>query len=265
MAKAAQDAGISVSGTKAELMQLMQAGKVFTKDVMPAFTKRVSEAAWKNNALAIALEKNLAPALQRVTNQTKLLQEAVYEAGAKDGMMYLAKQTQHLMDLGMTLSGFFGENLREGIFNIVTPIAILADSIDKLVNAYRELKKEVGETKVKKVPKDASFLQKIDTGLENTETILRKTLVKAPEMASRLLFPSPIDVFADIGWAIDNKQKLMPRPNIMGGSPMMALGQQLPRIVITPDSNGIIEYTATYVDEYNNNSVDAMVSFLDAD
>lgn len=263
MAKAAQDAGLSVSGTKAELLKLMELGKVMTKDVMPHFTKRVSEAAWKNNALSIALEKNLSPALQRVTNQTKLLQEAVYEAGAKDGMMYLAKQTQHLMDLGMSLSGVFGTTLRRAIWLVTTPIAVLSELIDKLIGKFGQLKAFVG---ISDNVRGTENVSPIDAFKQSDDSFLGK--VAAFGRAHMQNLAATALVFGDPLAAVTGESKNLGYLQFLKGS-SGSTPTQTPQVAvkvnIQPDTNNMVTFTQESIETYQNDMVDMMFNQYGAD
>ncbi len=54
MAKAAQDAGLSTSGTVKEMLELQKQGKLVSSEIIPHFSKRMSEAAKANGGLEAA-------------------------------------------------------------------------------------------------------------------------------------------------------------------------------------------------------------------
>ena len=79
MAKAAQDAGLSVSGTTQELGKLLDEGKVGSAQVLPFFAKRMEEAFGKN---ANANVNTISGSANRLTNELTFLVSALDESKA---------------------------------------------------------------------------------------------------------------------------------------------------------------------------------------
>ena len=75
MAKAAQDAGLSVNGTVAELMKLMEQGKVASDVILPHFAKRLHEAASANGGLEKAMNSNRAAMARLITSSQEAANE----------------------------------------------------------------------------------------------------------------------------------------------------------------------------------------------
>ncbi len=116
MAKAAQDAGISVSGSTQELGKLLDEGRVASADVLPFFAKRMEEAFGKN---AEANINTISGSANRLTNELALLITALddskvtsFWASMQNGLANMAKDLTYIVKSGswQDFFSFFGGN-----------------------------------------------------------------------------------------------------------------------------------------------------------
>jgi len=104
MAKAAQDAGLSVSGSTQELGKLLDEGKVASAEVLPFFAKRMEEAFGKN---ADANINTISGSANRLKNEFVLLVDALddskvtsFWASVQNGIADTFKDLKYLVNSG---------------------------------------------------------------------------------------------------------------------------------------------------------------------
>ena len=85
MAKAAQDAGLSVNGTVSEMMDLQQKGALLSEKVLPHFARRMSEAAQANGGLASAMNSNRV-AMNRMKTSMQSAADSFFQGGFSEGL-----------------------------------------------------------------------------------------------------------------------------------------------------------------------------------
>jgi tape measure domain-containing protein len=116
MAKAAQDAGLSVSGSTQELGKLLDEGRVASADVLPFFAKRMEEAFGKN---AEANVTTISGSANRLKNELTLLVSALddskvtsFWASMQNGLADMAKDLTYIVKSGswQDFFSFFGGN-----------------------------------------------------------------------------------------------------------------------------------------------------------
>jgi tape measure domain-containing protein len=114
MAKAAQDAGLSVSGSTQELGKLLDEGRVASAEVLPFFAKRMEEAFGKN---AQANVNTISGSANRLTNELALLITALddskvtsFWASMQNGLANMAKDLTYIVKSGSwkDFFSFFG-------------------------------------------------------------------------------------------------------------------------------------------------------------
>lgn len=129
MAKAAQDAGISTSGTVKELGELMKKGEVASAKVLPFFAKQLRLIANDNDALSIALEKNLSPALGRATLGLQEMQDAIFKGGLKDSIMFLLSGFSKMTEEAGSVAKGIGAFLGGALFGLTFPIRLVTAAL----------------------------------------------------------------------------------------------------------------------------------------
>ncbi len=85
MAKAAQDAGISVDGTVKSMMELQQKGALISSEVLPHFAKRLSDAAQANGGLNSALNSNRV-AMNRMITSFQMAADTFFKSNFSEGL-----------------------------------------------------------------------------------------------------------------------------------------------------------------------------------
>ncbi len=138
MAKAAQDAGLTVKGTALELEVLMKKGKLMSADVLPFFAKRLQEFANANGALESKLNSNRV-AMNRLKSSYEIAADEFFSAGWGEGLTELfndlAKNIQGLNPLLRGFGRIFGSVMR-GISTAITlvsaPFKVFGMLLDKV-------------------------------------------------------------------------------------------------------------------------------------
>lgn len=138
MAKAAQDAGLTVNGTALELEDLMKKGKLRSADVLPFFAKRLQEFANANGALESKLNSNRV-AMNRLKSSYEIAANEFFDAGWGEGLTELFNDlAKNIKGLNPLLRGFgriFGSVMR-GISTAITlvsaPFKVFGMLLDKV-------------------------------------------------------------------------------------------------------------------------------------
>lgn len=111
MALAAQDAGISVSGSVAEMLKLQQTGSLISEKVLPHFGRRMREAAKANGGLDAALNSNRV-AMNRMMFSISEAADLVFKSGFATGLTELfntsAESIVGLKELWQSLGAIIG-------------------------------------------------------------------------------------------------------------------------------------------------------------
>ena len=138
MATAAVEAGL-ISGSKtsqereAALFKLMEQGKLLSAEVLPAFGRQLSLLANENNGLALALDKNLSPALGRATNHFLEMQNAFFEGGWKEGLLFIIRnfndQARDIKALFSALGGVVEQILAITVGKVQLVTAVILDML----------------------------------------------------------------------------------------------------------------------------------------
>lgn len=145
MAKAAQDAGLTVNGTALELEDLMKKGKIMSADVLPFFAKRLREFANANGALESKLDSNRV-AMNRLKSSYEIAANDFFGAGWGEGLTVLFNDlANNIKGLTPLLRGFgriFGSVMR-GLSTVITLVAapfkvfgMLLDRITQLTGKF---------------------------------------------------------------------------------------------------------------------------------
>lgn len=142
MAKAAQDAGISISGTRSELADLMEDGKVFTKDVLPFFNKRIREAYAPGLEEALKSNKN---AMNSLVAAAKIAANEIFTSGWGEGLTVLFNSLAEMIKENETLFTEFGKTMGKVfkglawvVENVLDPVFSALGSILHGVNSAME-------------------------------------------------------------------------------------------------------------------------------
>lgn len=124
LGKAAQDAGLSVNGTVAELSDLMKKGEVTAEDIMPFFAKRMQEAAERGGALEESMNSTAA--------SIGRFQTAVWDANRVFNQSGFDKAVGDLFDRMTT-----AVSRSDPTWTILgKSMAVLGDSLETVVEAF---------------------------------------------------------------------------------------------------------------------------------
>ena len=141
MAKAAQDAGLTVNGTASELDALMKKGKVMSADVLPFFAKRLQEFANANGALESKLNSN-SVAMNRLKSSYEIAANDFFGAGWGEGLTVLFNDlANNIKGLTPLLRGFgriFGSVMR-GLSTVITLVAAPFEVFGMLLDRITQL------------------------------------------------------------------------------------------------------------------------------
>ncbi len=125
MSRAAKDIGLTMNGTEAELFKMMEQGKVMAKDIMPAFAKQLRATAHEGNALAHALETNLAVALGRAQFNVQQLSNSIFEGGLATATKTILDGFSELAPRIKDLAYLLGTTLGSAILTVTAPFTLL--------------------------------------------------------------------------------------------------------------------------------------------
>lgn len=128
MAKAAQDAGLSPSGTVKEMMELQQQGALVSSEVLPHFAKRLREAAQSNGGLEKALLSNRV-AMNRMTTSFQMAADAFFKSGFSEGLTDFFNSTAKMIKDNEVL----WKSLGKIIGGVLKGLAFLMNSVVKPV------------------------------------------------------------------------------------------------------------------------------------
>ena len=131
MAKATQDAGLSVNGTVAEMNKLMEQGKLLSADVLPHFARNMRTAANANGALDQSLEKNLNPALGRTLLTVQDLSNEIFK-GLKPSVMFALDGFNEMGKESRSLANGIGAVLGGAILGLTFPIKLVSSAFQDL-------------------------------------------------------------------------------------------------------------------------------------
>ena len=140
MAKAAQDAGLTVNGTVKEMMALQQTGGLISSKVLPHFAKRMSLAAKANGGLENAMKSNRVAMNQMIT-AAQTTAETIFKSGWSEGLTDLFKATGEMLMENETLfislgkiAGKVFKGIAWVIRNILSPAFSAFGSILNAIN-----------------------------------------------------------------------------------------------------------------------------------
>jgi hypothetical protein len=139
MAKAAQDAGLTVNGTVKEMMKLQQTGGLISSKVLPHFAKRMSEAARANGGLDKALLSNRV-SMNRLTTSVQNSADTFFKSGFSEGLTELFNTTADMVSenqvlwdsLGKVASGVL-KGISFVVENVINPVLSAMGSILHLI------------------------------------------------------------------------------------------------------------------------------------
>ena len=144
MALAAQDAGISVTGTVAEMLKLQQAGALVSDKVLPHFGKRMREAARANGGLDAALNSNRV-AMNRFMFSVQEAANVVFTSGLSKGLTEFfnaaATSVVELKPLWESLGAVFGSVfsiLSKGIKAVTPTLKAFGEVLKSITTALGE-------------------------------------------------------------------------------------------------------------------------------
>lgn len=143
MTAAALDAGL-IAGTvpekerEAALFKLMEQGKLLSADILPKFAKQLQNLANNNNGVAIALEKNFAPALSRAQNQLKILSNEFFE-GLKPALMEMLGNFVEIGGESGNLAKVLGRTLGNALSWLTFPIRLVVAALADIRYYIKEL------------------------------------------------------------------------------------------------------------------------------
>lgn len=143
MTAAALDAGL-IAGTvpekerEAALFKLMEQGKLLSADILPKFAKQLQNLANNNNGVAIALEKNFAPALSRAQNQLKILSNEFFE-GLKPALMEMLGNFVDIGGESGNLAKVLGRTLGNALSWLTFPIRLVVAALADIRYYIKEL------------------------------------------------------------------------------------------------------------------------------
>lgn len=162
MAKAAKDAGLSVSGTTGELLDLMKAGKVTADKVLPFFAKQVEEAlgvstlkkvdtlvaaqerlntAWMNFVKALEATPGLTAAYNAISGFLKKVTKTIQSDEAK------------VQDGSSELISAVNDKLQDGV-TVEERKIILAVEYNRLLEERAKLEGNVGKIQQERIDKE---------------------------------------------------------------------------------------------------------------
>lgn len=145
MAKAAQDAGLTIDGTVKSMMDLQQKGGLISSKVLPHFAKRMSEAAKANGGLENAMKSNRVAMNQMVT-AAQMAADTIFKSGWSEGLTDLFKATGDMLMENEALLISFGKvagkvfkGLAWLIKNVVSPVfSALGSIMNGLIEIFGE-------------------------------------------------------------------------------------------------------------------------------
>lgn len=143
MTAAALDAGL-IAGTvpekerEAALFKLMEQGKLLSADILPKFAKQLQNLANNNDGVAIALEKNFAPALSRAQNQLKILSNEFFE-GLKPALMEMLSNFVDIGGESGNLAKVLGRTLGNALSWLTFPIRLVVAALADIRYYIKEL------------------------------------------------------------------------------------------------------------------------------
>jgi len=144
MAKAAQAAGVSVSGTVDELFKLMENGKLLSSEILPHFATELHKAAQANGALEKAMVSNKAE-MNRMINSYENAANIIFDSGMEEGLTSLFKSIADLFKDNGTffksfgkIAGAFFKGLAFLVDNVLNPVLSALGSILNLVTTAME-------------------------------------------------------------------------------------------------------------------------------
>lgn len=143
MASAAAKAGL-IDGTmsqqkqEAALRKLMENGNAIASEILPHFGKELQKLARQNDGLAIAMEKNFNPALQRAHDTLVDLMIPAFE-GMKPGLMAVLRSFTRIGEEGGTLAKVLGSLVGGAITGLTAPVAFLVGGLTDLVTLFKEV------------------------------------------------------------------------------------------------------------------------------
>ncbi|UZV41166.1 tape measure protein [Vibrio phage vB_VpaM_R16F] len=143
MSAAAAKAGL-IDGTmsqqkqEAALRKLMENGNAIASEILPHFGKELQKLARENNGLAIAMEQNFNPALQRAKDTIIDLEVAAFD-GLKPSLMAVLRSFTRVGEEGNTLAKTLGTLVGGAITGLTFPIALVVSGLTDLVTLFKEV------------------------------------------------------------------------------------------------------------------------------
>ncbi|AGH32169.1 hypothetical protein VPHG_00102 [Vibrio phage 11895-B1] len=145
MAKAAQDAGISISGSVKEMMELQQRGELISAKVLPFFAQRMHEAAVANGGLENALNSNRV-AMNRMVTSFQMAGDAMFKSGFGEGLTELFNSIGDMISDNMPLWKALGKivgGVLSGLADVID--TIIAPALSALGSIFHALTKLFGD------------------------------------------------------------------------------------------------------------------------
>lgn len=124
MAKSAGDAGLTLNGTVAEMMDLQQTGGLISKEVLPVFAKNMRDAAAANGGLEKAINSNRV-AMNRMVTSFQMAADDFFKSGFGEGLTDMFNSIGKLMKDNSTL----WESLGKIVGGVLKALSVIIDEV----------------------------------------------------------------------------------------------------------------------------------------
>lgn len=202
MALAAKDAGLSVSGSVAEMLKLQQAGALVSDKVLPHFGKRMREAARANGGLEKAMLSNRV-AMNRMMFSIQEAADIVFKSGFAKGLTEFFNTTASSVIELKPLWESLGEVLGSVFHMLAKGIKAVTPTLKAFGEVLRSITKALGESYswLLLTTGAAGVLFKIISKMGGTKFFLARTL---PWVAGLTIALDAIKAIAFWAEEIDN-------------------------------------------------------------
>lgn len=150
MTNALVEAGL-IEGTVPEkkraaaMYKLMQEGKILSHEILPLLGRQFSKLSRENDALAVAMNQNLSPALGKAKNHFAEMQNEFFKGGWKQGLMFIVENFNDQADAMKTLSAAVGKATQTLLDKTVGQIQLITATILTLKQELSSLKTSAKE------------------------------------------------------------------------------------------------------------------------
>lgn len=250
MSNAAVDAGL-ISGTlpaqkrEAALFKLMEQGKLISSQVLPHFGRQLRSFANDNDALTKALDQNLSPALGTAMNHFVEMQNAFFQGGWKQNLLFLTDNFNDQADAMKALSGGLGSLAGEVFSNLVGPLQLALATIMDIKAAL--------DMDVRTEDKASDIGGTLKKALPEMNKYFKKMPLLSPSAFAGDMVNSVADMFPDSGFKM--AAPYVPSATLSSYSPR---GSRTPipvQITVT-GTDGLIEVVEATVNDANNSMLE---------